>query len=69
MMADDRRGRRLHQVVEARGRKAAAQGAEGRRREDDVADQAQADEEDLQGSMVASSISITGMSSLMGYTR
>src|SRR5207244_13589794 len=45
------------------------QRAEERRREDDVADQPQPEQEDLQGSMVASSISITGMSSLIGYTR
>ena len=37
-----------------------------RRREDDVADQAKADEQDVQGSIVASSMSMTGMSSLMG---
>ena len=38
-------------------------------KDEDVAYQAKADEEDLQGSTVASSISITGMSSLIGYTR
>jgi hypothetical protein len=42
------------------------QGGEGRGRERHVTDQAQPDEEDLQGSIVASSISITGMSSLIG---
>jgi hypothetical protein len=35
----------------------------------DIADQAQPNEQNVQGSTVASSISITGMSSLMGYTR
>jgi hypothetical protein len=48
------------------GRKPAAQGADRWRGEHHVADQAQPDQEDLQGSTVASSISITGMSSLMG---
>jgi hypothetical protein len=37
--------------------------------EDDVADEPRPDEEDVQGSIVASSMSITGMSSLIGYTR
>jgi hypothetical protein len=42
---------------------------DGRRGENDVADQTQSNQQDLQGSTVASSISITGMSSLIGYTR
>lgn len=37
--------------------------------EHDVADEAKPNQQDLQGSTVASSISITGMSSLIGYTR
>jgi hypothetical protein len=49
----------------------AAQRTNRRRREDNVADQAQAHQKDLHikliyVSMVASSISITGMSSLIG---
>lgn len=43
-----------------------ADGPDGRRGEDDVANLAETDQEDLQGSIVASSISMTGMSSLMG---
>jgi hypothetical protein len=41
-------------------------GAERRRREDDIADFTQPDQQDGQSSIVASSISITGMSSLIG---
>ena len=44
----------------------APQRLQQRRREDDVADQAQPHEQDLQSSIVASSISMTGMSSLIG---
>jgi hypothetical protein len=41
-----------------------------RRRQHNIADQPEADQEYFQsGSIVASSISITGMSSLIGYTR
>jgi hypothetical protein len=40
-----------------------------RRGEDDVADEPRPNQQDLQGSIVASSISITGMSSLIRYTR
>jgi hypothetical protein len=45
-----------------------ADAADGRRREDDVADLAKPEQEDAldQGSIVASSMSMTGMSSLMG---
>ena len=46
--------------------------SEDRRREHDVADHSQPDQQNrarVQGSTVASSISITGMSSLIGYTR
>src|SRR5687767_3502090 len=47
-----------------------AEGPDSRRRKGDVAEEAKSDEQDSgQGSTVASSISITGMSSLMGYTR
>jgi hypothetical protein len=66
---DDRGGARFDEIVEARIREAIAQCANGRGREDDVPDLAKADEQDLQGSTVASSMSITGMSSLIGYTR
>jgi hypothetical protein len=47
-------------------RKTLPQAANGRRRKDDVANFAQPDQEDSQGSTVASSTSITGISSLMG---
>jgi hypothetical protein len=50
-------------------RVALAQGAQQRCREGDVSDQTRPYQQDLQGSIVASSISITGMSSLIGYTR
>jgi hypothetical protein len=40
-----------------------------RRRKNDITDQAQPDQNNSQGSIVASSISMTGMSSLIGYTR
>ena len=70
-IADDDRGSgRLDQIAEVSPRKAAAQGPNDRGGEDDVADQAKPDEQDFHsGSMVASSISMTGMSSLIGYTR
>jgi hypothetical protein len=42
------------------------EGGDERGGEDDVADQTGTDEQDLQGSIVASSMSMTGMSSLMG---
>jgi hypothetical protein len=44
----------------------ATQPADERRGEDDVADEPGPDEQNLQGSIVASSMSITGMSSLIG---
>ena len=79
MVFDDRLGRRLDEITDVGVGKPSAQGADGRRREDDIADQAKPDEQNLsrmtlsvskgQGSTVASSISITGMSSLIGYTR
>jgi hypothetical protein len=66
IVPDDRRRIRLDQVGEPRLRVRPAQPAQQRRREHDVADEAQPDEQDVQGSIVASSISITGMSSLIG---
>jgi hypothetical protein len=63
---DNRRCRRLDQVGEVRIGEPAAQGGDGRGREHDVADLPQADQQNLQGSMLASSISMTGMSSLIG---
>lgn len=73
MMTDHWLGGCFDKVCESRVRKAPLQRADGRRREDDVADQPQADEQDVvdgrYGSIFASSMSITGMSSLMGYTR
>lgn len=66
MVAHHGLGRRFNEVGEVGGRKPAAHGANRGRGEDHVPDQAQPDQEDLQGSTVASSISITGMSSLMG---
>jgi hypothetical protein len=44
----------------------ASQRSDERRGEGNVADQAQPDQQDPQGSIVASSISMTGMSSLIG---
>ena len=73
MVAHHRLGWSLDEIGEARAREAPLQGADGRRREHDVADQPQADEQDVvgrfYGSIFASSMSITGMSSLIGYTR
>jgi len=68
-MAHHRLGRSFDEISDARVRKLAPERADGGRREDDVADQAQANQENLQGSIVASSINITGISSLIGYTR
>ena len=70
MVPDHRLGRRFHEIREARIGEAAPQGADCGRGKDDVSDQAQPNKQDLQGSlygsMVASSINITGMSSLIG---
>ena len=66
---DDRCGRRFDEIGNASVREVLPHRGDGRRREDDVANQAKADEQDLQGSTVASSMSMTGMSSLIGYTR
>jgi hypothetical protein len=59
------------EVGEVRVRKSLPDAPNGWRREHDVADLTQANEENshIQFSIVASSMSITGMSSLMGYTR
>ena len=65
-MTDDGLGRRFDEIGQLGGGEPAAQGANRGRGKDHVADQAQPDQEDFQGSTVASSISITGMSSLMG---
>jgi hypothetical protein len=80
-------GSTFDEIGDGRFWKLPANGGDGRRREDDIADQAKSDEQNLprlhpstafgmtvtllkgQGSTVASSISITGMSSLIGYTR
>ena len=81
VVADDRLGGRFDQVGERGVREALLERRHRRRREDDVADQPQADEQDIQrvrddpealegskgqGSTVASSISMTGISSLIG---
>ena len=63
---DDRSGRRLDYISNVCVGELAAEAADGGCREDDVADFAQPDEKDFQGSTVASSTSITGMSSLIG---
>ena len=70
VMTHHRLGRSFHEVRNARVWEFPPERADGRRREHDVANQPQTDEKDVvYGSIVASSISITGMSSLMGYTR
>jgi hypothetical protein len=66
---NDRRGGRLDDVREMRVGKTLAKRTNGWGGENDVANFAEADKQYLQGSIVASSMSITGMSSLMGYTR
>ena len=69
IVLDDRRSRTLDKVGDRCVGIMLPQRRDRRRREDDVADQAKPNQKDSQGSTVASSISITGMSSLMGYTR
>ena len=73
MVRDDRFGGCFHEIRKVRVREAAPEGANRGRGEHHVANQAQTNEQNLQGatygSIVASSISITGMSSLIGYTR
>jgi hypothetical protein len=66
VVPDDRLRRTLDQVGEPGVRKSVSERGEGRRREDDVANEAKPDEQDVQGSTVASSINMIGMSSLMG---
>ena len=82
---DDRRSRRLDNVGEVGAGVVAPQGRDQRSGEDHVTDQPQPDQKDFHcwdvpacrrpelpaghGSIVASSMSMTGMSSLMGYTR
>ena len=80
VVAHDRCGDGFHQIGQARAGKPALERPEERRREDHVADEAQTDQQDrarrlercrgsrvsVQGSTVASSINITGMSSLIG---
>jgi hypothetical protein len=63
---DDRCGCRFDEIGNPRVREVVPHGGDGWRRKDDVANQAKADEQDLQGSTVASSMSMTGMSSLIG---
>ena len=63
---DNRCRRGFHQVSYPRVRKALPHGCHGRRCQNDIANQTEADEQDLQGSTVASSMSMTGMSSLIG---
>src|SRR5262249_48644626 len=69
VVTDDRRRVSFHQVHETRQRVLTPQRAHERRREDDVANESQSQQEYVQGSIVASSINITGISSLIGYTR
>ena len=64
--AHDGFGYEFHKIRNPGVREALPQRRNRRRREDDVANEPQPDEQDLQGSTVASSISITGMSSLIG---
>jgi hypothetical protein len=68
--ADDRSGGIFHDVAESCRRIRPSQRADERRREDDVADESQPEEQDRPrreryGSIVASSINMTGMSSLI----
>src|SRR5437867_2838893 len=69
IVRDDRGGGRLDDIRDVRVGESLPDRAHGRCGEDDVTDLSEADEEDLQSSIVASSMSMTGMSSLIGYTR
>ena len=60
------RRRRFDEICEVRVGIGPPQAPHDRRGEDYIADEPRADEENPQGSIVASSMSITGMSSLMG---
>lgn len=66
MVTNHRRGRCFDEIGDVGSRKAAAHGADRWCGEHHIADQPQPNQEDLQGSTVASSISMTGMSSLIG---
>ena len=70
LCAHDCRGFFFDDVGDAGVGVVAADGSDGRGREDDIADQPQPDEENVQMpiyfSIVASSMSMTGMSSLIG---
>jgi hypothetical protein len=68
VVRNDRRRGRLDDVGQMSGGKLAADGVDGGSRKDDVADFTQADEQDA-WRVRYSSMSITGMSSLIGYTR
>jgi hypothetical protein len=66
--AHDRGSVPFDQIRQAGSRKLTLERPQHRRREHDIADETQADEKNVH-SIVASSSSITGMSSLIGYTR
>jgi hypothetical protein len=66
IVTDHRFRRRFHQIRQSGVGKVTPEGRDHRGRKNHIADEAQADEKDGQGSTVASSISITGMSSLIG---
>ena len=66
VVLDDGRGSALDQIGDSGVWITPTDRANRRRGEHHVTDEAQANQEDLQGSTVASSISITGMSSLIG---
>ncbi len=66
IVPEDGCGGGLNQIGDPRVRKPLSHRGDGGGRKDDVADQAKADEQDLQGSTVASSMSMTGISSLIG---
>jgi hypothetical protein len=64
---NDRRGRRLDEIGDVCVGETVPQRPDGRRRQRDVAEEAKSNKKNAgQGSTVASSMSITGMSSLMG---
>jgi hypothetical protein len=64
---NDRRGRRLDEIGDVCVGETVPKRPDARRRQRDVAEKAKSNEEDPgQGSTVASSMSMTGMSSLMG---
>jgi hypothetical protein len=66
IVPDDRFRGVFDEVGDRRVWMMAAQRGDRRRGENDVANETKPDEQNLQGSTVASSINITGMSSLMG---